>query len=206
MKGNGKLRMQEKEPSETHSTWKDHTRQAKDRKEATPFHLPSHVSANGYYRHDLWPRLPKRSSVYKGRWMGNNRVRGRDRRDGRHSARGWRHESVERGELNGAETNLKKPGKERGNRRRRRRRRSTRYAWMCEYRARITLFSLRFRIRNKFLAAVLRIVWNVIRGDRSWQKLKSNLYLTKEKFFLGWSIYERKLKNLKISFQWYKWS
>lgn len=205
MKGNGKLRMQEKEPSETHSTWKDHTRQAKDRKEATPFHLPSHVSANGYYRHDLWPRLPKRSSVYKGRWMGNNRVRGRDRRDGRHSARGWRHESVERGELNGAETNLKKPWKERG-KRRRRRRRSTRYAWMCEYRARITLFSLRFRIRNKFLAAVLRIVWNVIRGDRSWQKLKSNLYLTKEKFFLGWSIYERKLKNLKISFQWYKWS
>lgn len=197
--------MQEKEPSETHSTWKDHTRQAKDRKEATPFHLPSHVSANGYYRHDLWPRLPKRSSVYKGRWMGNNRVRGRDRRDGRHSARGWRHESVERGELNGAETNLKKPWKERG-KRRRRRRRSTRYAWMCEYRARITLFSLRFRIRNKFLAAVLRIVWNVIRGDRSWQKLKSNLYLTKEKFFLGWSIYERKLKNLKISFQWYKWS
>lgn len=205
MKGNGKLRMQEKEPSETHSTWKDHTRQAKDRKEATPFHLPSHVSANGYYRHDLWPRLPKRSSVYKGRWMGNNRVRGRDRRDGRHSARGWRHESVERGELNGAETNLKKPWKERG-KRRRRRRRSTRYAWMCEYRARITLFSLRFRIRNKFLAAVLRIVWNVIRGDRSWQKLKSNLYLTKVKFFLGWSIYERKLKNLKISFQWYKWS
>ena len=112
MKGNGKLRMREKEPSETHSTWKDHTRQAKDRKEATPFHLPSHVSANGYYRHDLWPRLPKRSSVYKGRWMGNNRVRGRDRRDGRHSARGWRHESVERGELNGAETNLKKPWKE----------------------------------------------------------------------------------------------
>lgn len=88
---------------------------SKSRKEATPFHLPGHVSANGYYQHDLWPGLPNGSFVYKGRWMGNNRVRGRDR------------ELVERGELNGAETNLKKLQPRR-----------MRYASCIEYRARTT--------------------------------------------------------------------
>ena len=54
----------------------------------------------------------KRSFVFKGGKAGRNRVReATDRSNAekreRERERGWRHESVERGELNGAETNLK---------------------------------------------------------------------------------------------------
>lgn len=72
-----------------------------------------------------------------------------------------------------------------------RRRRSTRYAWIYEYRARITLFSLRFESEINFFP-LRSCPENSLKSDtcwlstnRSWQKLKLN-------------IYEGKLKNWKI--------
>lgn len=103
----------------SNSSLTEHHRRGSSRKRASPFHLPGHVLVNGYYyTSTTYVPQQKGSFVFKGGRAGRNRVREAtdrsneetrdiERQREKESERGWRHESVERGELNGAETNLK---------------------------------------------------------------------------------------------------